>query len=102
LPTLLNDKTVGVDLTRRGPFVIMRVNKFSFVRFQDGLASDGVIQAVSRLVIPPRPKKKPGVAGPEELDFWTGEGELTVEELVARLDPFIDEQERVEPKKLEL
>jgi len=102
LPTLLNEKTVGVDLIRRGPFVIMRVNKFSFVRFQDGLASDVVIQAVTRLVIPPRPKKKPGAAGPEGLDFWTGEGELSVEELVERLNPFIDEPERVSVQRLEL
>jgi uncharacterized surface protein with fasciclin (FAS1) repeats len=102
LPTLLTNKTVGVDLTRRGPFVIMRVNKFSFVRFQDGLASDGVIQAVTRLVIPPRPRKKPGAEGPEALDFWTGQGEMTVEELVERLNPFIEEHERVSVQKLDL
>jgi len=95
LPTLLHDKTIGVDLTRRGPFVIMRANRFSVVLFQDGLASDGVIQAVGRLAIPPRPKKKPG-STEEVLDYWTGEEELTVEELVARLDPFIDEEQRLE------
>jgi uncharacterized surface protein with fasciclin (FAS1) repeats len=102
LPTLLDDKPVGVDLIRRGPFVIMKVNKFSVVRFQDGLASDGVIQAVNRLIIPPRPKKKPGAEGTEGLDYWTGEEELTVEELVQRLNPFINEQERVSVQKLEL
>jgi len=101
LPTLLHGKTVGVDLIRRGPFVIMRVNKFSFVRFQDGLASDGVIQAVHRLVIPPRPKKHEASAS-EALDYWTGEEELTVEELVKRLDPFVEEHERVSIPNLEL
>ena len=27
------------------------------------------------------------------MDFWTGDGELTVAELVERLDPFVEEHE---------
>jgi uncharacterized surface protein with fasciclin (FAS1) repeats len=100
LPTLLNDKPVAVDVIRRGPFVVMKVNAFSIVRYQDGLARDGVIQAVNRLVIPP--KKPRGNAGMEDSDFGAEDEVLTVEELIQRLDPFIDEQERVSLPRLDL
>lgn len=80
LPTVLG-KYLAVDVTRYGPFVSIRVNGFSRVTVHDGVASDGVIQVTSDVLIPPK-----NAAG--EQAFWKGE-EMTVEELKERLEPFV-------------
>ncbi|KAH8730510.1 FAS1 domain-containing protein [Phaeosphaeriaceae sp. PMI808] len=82
LPTVLNGKYLAVDVTRYGPFVSIRINKFSRVTVHDGIASDGVIQVVSNVLIPPRNAKSG-----EEV-FWEGE-EMSVEELKERLEPYV-------------
>lgn len=53
LPTMLHDQKLNVDVVRYGPFVGMKVNGFSRVVIQDGIAQDGVIQVVSDVLIPP-------------------------------------------------
>ncbi|KAF2636543.1 FAS1 domain-containing protein [Massarina eburnea CBS 473.64] len=85
LPTVLDGKFLAVDVTRYGPFVSIRINGFSRVTVHDGIASDGVIQVVSDVLIPP---KKP--SGNEAEGYWKGE-EMSVEELKERLEPFVDE-----------
>ena len=82
LPTLFDDKYLAVDVTRYGPFVAIRINGFSRVTVHDGVASDGVIQVVSDVLIPP----KNGPNG--EQVFWQGE-EMSVDELKERLQPFV-------------
>ncbi|KNG50253.1 fasciclin domain family protein [Stemphylium lycopersici] len=82
LPTVLSDKYLAVDVACYGPFVSIRINGFSRVTVHDGVASDGVIQVVSDVLIPP---KNPG----GEQIFWQGE-ELEVEDLKERLQPFIE------------
>lgn len=52
---------------------------------QDGIAKDGVIQVVGNVLIPP---KKPGSKGAE----YTG-GEISVEDLIERLDPYVEEED---------
>lgn len=84
LPTVLDGKYLAVDVARYGPFVSIRINGFSRVTVHDGVASDGVIQVVSDVLIPPKN------AASGEQTFWQGE-ELTVEELKERLKPFVDE-----------
>ncbi|KAF1963028.1 Fasciclin-domain-containing protein [Byssothecium circinans] len=84
LPTVLDGKSLAVDITRYGPFVSIRLNGFSRVTVHDGVASDGVIQVVSDVLIPP---KKPH--GDEEA-WWVG-GEMSVEEFKERLEPFVGE-----------
>lgn len=84
LPTVLDDKYLAVDVARYGPFVSVRINGFSRVTVHDGVASDGVIQVVSDVLIPPK-----NAASGEQV-FWEGE-ELEVEDLKERLAPFIDE-----------
>lgn len=84
LLTVLEDKYLAVDVTRYGPFVSIRINGFSRVTVHDGVASDGVIQVVSDVLIPPK-----NAADGEQV-FWQGE-ELSVEELKERLDPFVEE-----------
>lgn len=58
----------------------MKINGFSTVTTQDGIAKDGVIQVVSDVLVPP---KKVG----DEL--WQGE-ELSQEDLMERLEPYVD------------
>ncbi|KAF1940670.1 FAS1 domain-containing protein [Clathrospora elynae] len=84
LPTVLSDKYLAVDVARYGPFVSIRINGFSRVTVHDGVASDGVIQVVSDVLLPPK-----NAASGEQI-FWDGE-EMSVEELKERLEPFVDE-----------
>jgi uncharacterized surface protein with fasciclin (FAS1) repeats len=82
LQTVLSDKYLAVDVARYGPFVSIRINGFSRVTVHDGVASDGVIQVVSDVLIPPK-----NAAG--EQVFWTGE-EMDVEDFKERLAPFVE------------
>jgi uncharacterized surface protein with fasciclin (FAS1) repeats len=84
LATALSGKYLAVDVARYGPFVTIRINGFSRVTIHDGVASDGVIQVVSDVLIPPKN------AASGEQAFWKGE-EMTVEDLKERLQPFVDE-----------
>ncbi|KAF9737868.1 hypothetical protein PMIN06_004295 [Paraphaeosphaeria minitans] len=83
LPTVLKDKYLSVDSARYGPFVEIRINAFSRVTIHDGVASDGVIQVVSDVLIPPKTE------GAKQM-YWTGD-ELSVDDLKERLAPFVDE-----------
>jgi uncharacterized surface protein with fasciclin (FAS1) repeats len=83
LPTVLSGKYLAVDVARYGPFVTIRINGFSRVTIHDGVASDGVIQVVSDVLVPPK-----NAAG--EQVYWKGE-EMSVEDLKERLAPFVDE-----------
>ncbi|KAF2810019.1 FAS1 domain-containing protein [Mytilinidion resinicola] len=85
-PTGLKDKSLAVDVTRFGPFVTIKINRFSKVAIANGVAKDGVIHIVSNVLIPP--KKTSGSAEPS---FWNGE-ELTVEEFKDRLEPFVKDE----------
>ncbi|KAF2017166.1 FAS1 domain-containing protein [Aaosphaeria arxii CBS 175.79] len=88
LPTALDGKPLAVDVSRYGPFIGIRINGFSRVTVHDGVASDGVIQVVSNVLIPPK-----NAAGEEA--FWKGE-EMTVEEFKGRLEPYIFDDENLE------
>jgi uncharacterized surface protein with fasciclin (FAS1) repeats len=83
LPTVLKGKYLAVDVARYGPFVSIRINGFSRVTVHDGVASDGVIQVVSDVIVPPRNAADGEV-------FWMGE-EMSVEDLKERLAPFVEE-----------
>lgn len=93
LPTVLG-KHVAVDVARYGPFVEIKINAFSRVTVHDGVASDGVIQVVSNVLVPPK-----GGAQGEKAEFWMG-GELSVEELKERLGPLVEEGEDEESLEL--
>nr|OQO17693.1 hypothetical protein B0A51_15230 [Rachicladosporium sp. CCFEE 5018] len=81
LPTLLEDRHLSVDIARYGGFISIKINGFSRVAVQDGIAEDGVIHVVGDVLVPP--KKIGGV-----MQVWEG-GEMEVEELVERLEPFV-------------
>jgi uncharacterized surface protein with fasciclin (FAS1) repeats len=90
LPTLLEDKSLAVDVTRYGPFIGIRINGFTRVVVSDGIAKDGVIQAVNNVLIPPK-AGMPGMAA----EFWQGE-EMSVEEFKERLGPYVDDSEKLD------
>jgi len=76
LPTMLKEKFLSIDVARYGGLISMKINGFSSVAVQDGLAKDGVVHVVSSVLIPP---KTPGGSA------WTGE-EMSVEEFKDRFD----------------
>lgn len=82
LPTLLKDKSLSIDVGRFGGFITIKINGFSSVSVQDGIAKDGVIHVLSSVLIPP---KTPGG------EMWAGE-ELEVEDLMERLIPYMNEE----------
>jgi uncharacterized surface protein with fasciclin (FAS1) repeats len=80
LPTLLDDKSLSIDIARFGGFITMKINGFNSVAIQDGVAKDGVIHVLSNVLVPP---KTPGGA------MYQGE-DITVEDLMKRLVSFVD------------
>ncbi|KAL8926267.1 MAG: hypothetical protein Q9172_001861 [Xanthocarpia lactea] len=85
LPTLLEDKSLSVNVARYGRLIIIRINGFSQVTIEDGIAADGVIQVVSDVLIPPK-----RIDRMEQ--HYQGE-ELTVEDLKERLEPMLENLE---------
>jgi uncharacterized surface protein with fasciclin (FAS1) repeats len=81
LPTLLDDKYLSIDVARWGRFIKIKINAFTEVAILDGIAKDGVIHVVSRVLIPP--KKVGG-----KVENYEGE-DLTEEDLMERLEPFV-------------
>jgi uncharacterized surface protein with fasciclin (FAS1) repeats len=86
LPTLLDGKSLSIDIARFGGFITIKINGFGSVAVQDGLASDGVVHVVRNVLIPP--KIPGGVAYQRE--------ELTVEELKERLDAHVEQKDWLE------
>jgi len=85
LPTLLKDHSLSVDVARWGGLINIRINGYNDVTVEDGIAQDGVIQVPRSVLIPPRHPH--GAA-------YQGE-DLTVEDLMERLEPYIEEEEEV-------
>ena len=81
LPTLLDDKSLSIDIARWGGWINIKINGFNSVAVQDGIAKDGVIHVLSSVLIPP---KTPG--GVQELDE-----EMSVEEFKDRFDTYVEE-----------
>ena len=82
LATLLEDKSLSIDVARYGRFISIKINAFSTVVIEDGIVADGVIHVVSNVLIPPKE-----IGGVEQQ--WEGE-ELEVEDLIERLEPYAD------------
>ena len=86
LPTLLKDRSLSIDVAKYFGFIEMKINSFARVSIFDGVASNGVIQVVSSVLVPP---KKLG--GPIS-DALNEVGEMSLEDFVERLDPFVAEK----------
>lgn len=85
LPTLLEDKSLSINIFRYGRLIEIKINGFSRVDISDGVASNGVIHVVSDVLIPP--KQLNGAS--EEQD----DQEMTLEEFKERLEPYVQEEE---------
>lgn len=85
LPTLLEEKSLSIDITRWAGFITIKINGFNSVAVQDGIARDGVIHVLSSVLIPP---KAPGAFEDVDAD---AEGEMSVEEFKGRFDALVEE-----------
>jgi len=85
---VLKDKSLSIDVGRYGRFIQIKINGFSTVTVEDGIAADGVIQVVSNVLIPPK-------AIDRGLQQWNGE-DLSVEDLKERLEPLVAQSESLE------
>jgi uncharacterized surface protein with fasciclin (FAS1) repeats len=80
LPTLLDDKSLAVDVWRWGGVVSMKINGFTRVAVTDVPDRDGVIHVVSSVLIPPHGRH----------GYHDGESEVEVQELMERLQPYMN------------
>jgi uncharacterized surface protein with fasciclin (FAS1) repeats len=81
LTSLLDGKPISVDVREWKGFVSIVVNGFVRVVVRDGIANDGVIQVVDKVLIPPCKHHD----GHEEMV----ETEMSVEDLKSRLEPYL-------------
>ena len=92
LESWLGGKVIGVDVRQWRGFVSVLVNGRVRVVVRDGVAGDGVLQVVQRVLIPPRRFRREG----EEVEIGEEEeGEIDVEELKSRLEPYLEEADEV-------
>lgn len=87
VPTLLDEKTIAIDVARFAGLIRVKLNGYIPVVVQDGIAKNGVIHVPGRVLIPPHKHGKPGSES-------VG-GEISVEELMERLDGYVDDADRV-------
>ena len=76
---------MSIDVARYGRLITMKINGFSRVAVLDGIAKDGVIHVVGNVLIPPKTVSKVERQ-------WEGE-DLSEEDLIERLQPFVDKLE---------
>ncbi|KAM0270418.1 hypothetical protein ACHAQH_009453 [Verticillium albo-atrum] len=79
LPSLLDEKSIAVDISRWGGFIDLKVNGYIHVSVSDAVAKNGVVHVVDSVLLPHR---KPG-----------GDSQVDVEELKDMLAPFVEEAE---------
>ncbi|KAJ3533420.1 hypothetical protein NM208_g7994 [Fusarium decemcellulare] len=84
LPTLLEEKSVGVDIHSWKGWTSIVVNGAVAVGFQDAIGKNGVIQVVKNVPIPPY-KKQPHAS--------VIDGEIEVEDLMERLQDYVEVEE---------
>ncbi|KAI1108723.1 FAS1 domain-containing protein [Nemania sp. NC0429] len=89
LPTLLDDKSLSIDIARWYGFIKISINAYQSVAVEDGIAFDGVVQVLGSVLIPPRGPKEGEREG--ERVWGAVEGEISVEELVERLRPYVED-----------
>lgn len=86
LPTLLEGKSLGVDIARFGRLINVRVNGYTDVAVQDGIARNGVLQIPRHVLIPPR------VPGGLEADSEVEAGDMTVEDFTSRFGDLLEDK----------
>lgn len=82
VPTLLDEKNLAIDVSRWAGIIEVKLNGYITLKVQDAVAKDGVIHLPNSILIPPH---KRGEEMEENVD-----GEMSVEELMARLDGYVE------------
>ena len=90
VPTALEDHNLAIDIARYGGLIDMKVNAFSHVVIQDGISSDGVVQVVGDVLIPPKKLNNVGKGLKSRVPGWmmwnrAGRDEMTLEEFKDRM-----------------
>lgn len=91
LPTALEDRSLSIDIAKYFGIIEMKINSFARVSVFDGVASNGVIQVVSSVLVPPKKLTGLGSTLPK-LDFWSGSEEMSLEDFVERFEPYVAEK----------
>ncbi|KAI0597254.1 Fasciclin domain-containing protein [Biscogniauxia sp. FL1348] len=96
LATLLGGRPLGVDIIERwlAPASVV-VNGRVGVALRDGIAADGAVHVVNSVLVPPR-KPGRGYNNDEEAVGEEEQGEISVEELVERLAPYVEGEKEEE------
>ena len=84
LPTQLEDRFLSIDIARFGGLIDFRINGFTGLAVSNVIADDGVVQVVPSVLIPPKTPHSDAKEGQDE--------QMTVEELMERLEPFVEEE----------
>ncbi|KAL1981266.1 hypothetical protein VTN96DRAFT_2865 [Rasamsonia emersonii] len=101
LPTLLHGHHLSVDIRHFHRFAHFVVNKHTRVSVSNVPVKEGVIHLVSSVIIPPRKRDSDSQVVEDDLedDLPIGaethheeEEEMTVEELIERLQPYVEEE----------
>jgi len=69
LPTLLEGKSLSIDVARYGGLISIKINGFATVAVQDGIAKDGVVHVLSSVLIPPKELGGKSEEATEEMDL---------------------------------
>ncbi|OBT58666.1 hypothetical protein VE04_01098 [Pseudogymnoascus sp. 24MN13] len=92
LPTLLEGKSLGIDIARFGRLINVRINGYTDVAVQDGIARNGVLQIPRHVLIPPK------APGDYEVEVEAEAGDMTVEDFTSRFGDLVDESLEQENK----
>ncbi|KAL9059355.1 MAG: hypothetical protein Q9162_001224 [Coniocarpon cinnabarinum] len=84
LETVLEDKSLAIDVSRYGRLIDITINGYTHVIRSDGVAQDGVVHEINNVLVPPHSHGDSGMSSA----MWDGESEMSVEELVGRLEPY--------------
>lgn len=82
LVTLLHDLHLSVDIAEWASLTFVKVNGFVNVQVRDGIAKNGVVHVIDRVLIPPHKHHDSA-----EDESWTGE--IEVEDLKERLADYV-------------
>ncbi|OBT74139.1 hypothetical protein VF21_06227 [Pseudogymnoascus sp. 05NY08] len=92
LPTLLEGKSLGIDIAHFGRLINVRINGYTDVAVQDGIARNGVLQIPRHVLIPPK------APGDFEVEVEDKAGDMTVEDFTSRFGDLADESQEEENK----
>lgn len=82
----MEGKSLGIDIARFGRFINVRINGYTDVAVQDGIARNGVLQIPRHVLIPPK------VLGEFEAELEVASGDMTVEEFTSRIGNLVEEE----------